>query len=160
MNKQVNRLSNFQSISKDSVMSTSYPKLSRILDAYRILSDLGDYDTSIAGAVAEIYAEEVCSMVKAARGQAGHDGVIGTRRVSVKGKESDRPGRYVALTEPQRANADDILIVVLCDDGRIVHYGPFPIDQFQDVFDATDRLPIKKIEERGIMPIDCGVLWK
>lgn len=141
-------------------MSTTYPKLSRILEAYRILSDLGDYDTSIVGAIAEIYAEEVCGMKKAPRGQVGHDGVISERRVSVKGKESDKPGRYVALSESQRANADDILIVVLCDDGRIIHYGPFPIDLFQDVFDETDRLPIRKVEERGVMPTDLGVRWK
>ena len=40
------------------------------------LRELGDYDTSISGAIGEIYAEEVLGMVKADKGTKGIDGHI------------------------------------------------------------------------------------
>jgi hypothetical protein len=46
-------------------MSTSYPNLDQILKAHAILRQFGDYDTSIVGAVGEVYAQDVLKMEKA-----------------------------------------------------------------------------------------------
>ena len=59
-------------------------RLVKVLEAHAMLRDLGNYDTSIVGAVGEIYAEVVLGMKKAERGQKGFDGIIKRRRVSVK----------------------------------------------------------------------------
>ena len=142
-------------------MSTTYPNLDQILKAHAILRQLGDYDTSIVGAVGEVYAQDVLKMEKAGRGQAGYDGIIGNKRVSVKTKESDKPGRYVELSEKSRGDVDELLIVMLCSDGRIVHYGPIPISQLADRFAKGPRIPVSHVEKKlALPPQDLGIRWK
>jgi hypothetical protein len=54
-------------------------KLKDFLEAYRLLGKHGDYDTSIAGAIGEAYAEERLGMEKAPAGEKGYDGWIAGR---------------------------------------------------------------------------------
>lgn len=105
-------------------------RLTQILRLRADLKRLGNYDTSIAGAVGEIYAEEILGMEKAPRGTAGFDGFIGGRRVSVKSKEErDRPPSqtYVAVGEKHVDLIDDLLIVILVENSLPTHLGPVPI---------------------------------
>ena len=48
-------------------------KLEDFLKAYHLLGKHGDYDTSIAGAIGEAYAEEALGMEKAEAGTKGID---------------------------------------------------------------------------------------
>ena len=61
-------------------------KLDDFLEAYRLLGKHGDYDTSIAGALGEAYAEEVLGMEKAEAGTKGIDGIIDGRKFRLKAK--------------------------------------------------------------------------
>ena len=49
--------------------------------------ELGDYDTTIAGAIGEVYAEVKLGLRKAPRGTKGIDGWINERGVSIKTKD-------------------------------------------------------------------------
>ena len=63
-------------------------KLELILEAKAILRKCGNYDTSIAGAIGEIYAEEKLGMVKAKKGEKGYDSILNGKKLQVKTKES------------------------------------------------------------------------
>ncbi len=107
-------------------------RLEKILRIRAELKELGDYDTSIAGAVGEIYAEEILGMQKVPRGTAGFDGHINGRRVAVKAKEENnrRPSEtYVEVREKVLDQVDDLLVVELANGIRPTHLGPIPINE-------------------------------
>lgn len=130
-------------------MKRSDPKrLVKVLEALAILHDLGDYDTTIVGAVGEIYAEVVFKMKKADRGQKGFDGTINRRTVSVKAKESNKTGRYVEVSPEHREKVDDLIIVLLRDDGRLEHYGPVPFKDIEHLFSKKHRITISALRRK------------
>src|SRR5690349_20746464 len=100
-----------------------------IMEIRRRLSALGNYDTAIAGAIGEVYAEEVLGMEKAPRGATGYDGTLAGRRIQVKSKEHNNRPRsrsYIAIRTGKETMADDLLVVVLAGD-KCEHIGPVPI---------------------------------
>jgi hypothetical protein len=106
-------------------------KLQKMLEARKLLKECGEYDTAIAGAIAEVYAEEVLSMEKAPRGARGYDGFIDGRRVQVKGKErlrSNESASYVAISLNSAGLAEDLLVVYFDYDDQLRHIGPVEID--------------------------------
>jgi hypothetical protein len=108
-------------------------KLDDFLEAYRLLGKHGDYDTSIAGAIGEAYAEEVLGMEKAAAGTKGIDGIINGRKVQVKSKAPrkvyDRLSQqYAAISRKNRGLSEDLLVVLIDKVGGITHLGPVSID--------------------------------
>ena len=108
-------------------------KIDKMLQARQLLEDCGGYDTSIAGAIGEVYAEEVFSMVKAPRGEKGYDGFINERKVQVKGKErlkKPESSSYVAIRNSLKGMADDLLVVYWdLDDKSLKHIGPVEISR-------------------------------
>ena len=111
-------------------------KLEKALRARSLLSECGDYDSAIAGAVGEIYAEEVLGMVKAPRGERGYDGKIGGREVQVKSKEpftKKESVYYVGISLKNREKAKDLVVVILGKDGVEGHYGPVSLEKLESI---------------------------
>jgi hypothetical protein len=109
-------------------------RLEKMLQARQLLKECGDYDTAIAGAVGEVYAEVMLSMEKAPRGERGYDGVINGRKVQVKGKEWLRhheSASYVAISLKCVGHADDILVVYFDQNGDLAHIGPVDIGKIE-----------------------------
>ena len=109
-------------------------RLEKMLQARQLLKECGDYDTAIAGAVGEVYAEVMLSMEKAPRGERGYDGVINGRKVQVKGKEWLRhheSASYVAISLNCVGHADDILVVYFDQNGDLAHIGPVDISKIE-----------------------------
>ena len=142
-------------------MKRSDPKrLVKVLEALAILHDLGDYDTTIVGAVGEIYAEVVFKMKKADRGQKGFDGTINGRTVSVKAKESDKKGRYVTVPLKHRELVDQLLVVVLKENGQFEHYGPVDICKIEHLINATNHRVMLDALSGVVSPTPSKRRWK
>ena len=112
----------------------SMDKLEKILRIYAQLKELGDYDTTIAGAIGEVYAEVKLGLRKAPRGTKGIDGWINERGVSIKTKEHDKRLHSEVYGQISNKNLDnkdlqDILIVILDGNNIPMHYGPCPIEK-------------------------------
>lgn len=110
--------------------------LEKALKARSLLRECGNYDSSIAGAVGEIYAEEMLGMIKAARGQRGYDGKIGERKVQVKSKEpftKKESAYYVGISHENRGKAEDLVVVILGLDGVEGHYGPVALNDLDKI---------------------------
>ena len=113
-------------------LKTNLSRLPKMREARRLLSECGDYDSSIAGAIGEVYVEEKLGMIKAPKRTAGYDGILNGRKVQVKTKECggrDLETRYVAISKDNIGKADDLILVLLDDEeqGSIRHLGPVPI---------------------------------
>jgi hypothetical protein len=111
-------------------------KLEKALKARSLINECGDYDSAIAGAVGEIYAEEVLGMVKAGRGERGYDGKIGGREVQVKSKEpftKKESVYYVGISHKNTGKAKDLVVVLLGKEGVEGHYGPVPLEQLESI---------------------------
>ncbi len=119
-------------------------KLADFLRAYRLLGKHGDYDTSVAGAIGEAYAEEVLGMVKADAGAKGVDGMIDGRKVQVKCK-APRKGyhglsqQYAAISHKNHGAAEDLVVVMIDKYGGITHMGPIPIETLRYTENARER---------------------
>lgn len=101
-------------------------RLKKIMELRKQLRELGDYDTSISGAVGEIYAEEVLGMIKAEKGAKGIDGHINGRSVQVKtkdGKERKDSAVYASVRHGLEKDIDDLVVVIIQGD-EISHVGP------------------------------------
>jgi hypothetical protein len=128
-------------------------KLDDFLEAYRLLGKHGDYDTSIAGAIGEAYAEEVLGMEKAEAGAKGIDGIINGRKVQVKSKAPRKvynslAQQYAAITHKNHGIADDLVVVLIDQDSEITHLGPVPIDKLYYTETATERrYPLHRLKE-------------
>lgn len=125
-------------------------KIKKMLQARQLLKECGEYDTAIAGAIAEVYAEEILSMEKAPRGERGYDGFISGRKVQVKGKEwlrQSESASYVAISLKCAGHADDILVVYFDQNGDLAHIGPVDIKQIDKptVNARETRYSVKKI---------------
>ena len=112
----------------------SMGKLEKILRIYAQLKELGDYDTTIAGAIGEVYAEVKLGLRKAPRGTKGIDGWINERGVSIKTKEHDKRPHSEVYGQISNKNLDnndlqDILIVILDGNNIPMHYGPCPLEK-------------------------------
>ena len=112
----------------------SMDKLEKILRIYAQLKELGDYDTTIAGAIGEVYAEVKLGLRKAPRGTKGIDGWINERGVSIKTKEHDKRLHSEVYGQISNKNLDnkdlqDILIVILDENNIPMHYGPCLIEK-------------------------------
>lgn len=110
--------------------------LEKALKARSLLNDCGDYDSAIAGAVGEIYAEEVLGMIKAGRGTRGYDGKIGGREVQVKSKEplsKKESVYYVGISHKNIGKAKDLVVVILGKEGVEGHYGPVPLERLDSI---------------------------
>lgn len=107
-------------------------KLEKIMRIHAQLKELGDYDTTISGAIGEIYAEVKLGLEKARRGEPGIDGWINKRGVSIKTKEHDRRPHSQVYGEISKRNlplVQDILIVILDGCNVPKHFGPCPIEK-------------------------------
>jgi len=106
-------------------------KIQKMLAARELLKECGEYDTAIAGAIAEVYAEEILMMQKAPRGERGYDGIINGRKVQVKGKEwirKNESASYIAISVNCTGLADDILVVYFDEGDNLSHIGPVRIE--------------------------------
>jgi len=116
----------------------------------RLLREVGDYDSAIAGAVGEVYAEEKLGMLKAERGCRGIDGYIGGRSVSVKTKEKAALNHhYVPIRESNYGVADDLLVVII-DGDDVSHLGPIEfakLEYYEKPDGSERRYKITKIVE-------------
>ena len=127
-------------------------KLDDFLEAYRLLGKHGDYDTSIAGAIGEAYAEERLGMKKVPAGTKGVDGTINGRKVQVKGKSprvkyNGLAGIYAAIPHNNHGLAEDLVVVLIDKDGDITHLGPVPIDTLKYRENAQERrYPLNYLE--------------
>jgi len=109
-------------------------KLEKIFQVLQDLHALGAYDTNIAGAIGEIYAEEVLGLIKAPRGTKGYDGTINSRKVSVKTKEHDRTPKSRAYAQIEAKNfdlIDDLLLVFIHNNESCSHLGPFALAEIK-----------------------------
>jgi hypothetical protein len=132
-------------------------RLQKAIDANEIVRSLGDYDSAIVGVLGEVYAEEIFGMKKAPRGTKGIDGYIRNQSVSVKSKESDKTGRYV--TVDLKHIADLLVIVVLCQNGFICHYGPIPVSLITSLVRKNGRLYLNDLNGKGFGPTNSGIRW-
>lgn len=136
-------------------------RLSEVIRALSILRRLGEYDTTIAGAVGEIYAQVELEMKKAQRGQKGFDGTINGRTVSVKTKESNKPGRYVTVDPLHRHHVQDLLIVIMRTDGLFEHYGPVPFIDIEHLFNKKHQVSISALKRKHrLEPTISEVRWR
>lgn len=143
--------------------NNNYPNLQIALKALRMVRSIGngDYDSALVGVVGEVYAEDVLGMKKAKRGTKGIDGHIKNRSLSVKAKESDKPGRVISIAKKWHDIVDDVLIVMLKQNGDVVHYGPVPMAQLKPYFNTnSDRLSLSALAKLNISEQHAGVRWK
>jgi hypothetical protein len=106
-------------------------RLKKILELRKQLRELGNYDTSIAGAVGEVYAEEVLGMVKAPKGTKGIDGYINGRAVQVKTKEGKLrkdSATYASIRHGLENDIDDLVVIILNGD-EVSHIDPVPLSE-------------------------------
>lgn len=106
-------------------------RLKKVMELRKQLKELGNYDTSISGAVGEIYAEEVLGMVKAPKGSKGIDGHINGRAVQVKtkdGKERSDSAVYASVRQGLEKEIEDLVVVMIQGD-EITHVGPVPLSE-------------------------------
>lgn len=98
-----------------------------------MLSKHGNYDISIAGAIAEAYAEEMLGMEKAPAGEKGIDGWINGRSVQVKGKaprtDYALSNMYAGINEKNYGVADDLFVLLIRPDMSLQAFGPVAINQ-------------------------------
>ncbi len=124
-------------------------RLEKILQARQLLKECGEYDTAIAGAVGEVYAEEMLSMEKAPRGERGYDGVINGRKVQVKTKErlrANESASYVAISLRCTGMADDLLVIYFDHDDALRHIGPIAISLLEGTETPREtRYSVKKL---------------
>ena len=113
--------------------SNPYPsRLKKMMQAFKILRDCGNYDTTISGAIGEVYAEEMLGMDKGKRGRDSVDGWINGRSVQIKTKEikddwCKKPlsARFVQLRDGKQHNVDDLVVVMVHPERVWTHYfGP------------------------------------
>ena len=121
-------------------------RLEKALKAKALLDECGVYDSGIAGAIGEIYAEEELGMKKAPRGEKGFDGWINERKVSVKTKERRKPRtdsqEYAAISEKNFGLADDLLVVLLSGSEKPISLGPVPIATIK--YTKTKKEPFQR----------------
>ena len=109
-------------------------KLELILQAKAILRKCGNYDTSIAGAIGEIYAEEKLGMAKAKKGEKGYDGILNGKKLQVKTKETltkTMSRYYVEISNKNIGCADELVVIILRDTEEPYHLGPLPIESIE-----------------------------
>ena len=104
-------------------------RLQKMMEAFKLLRECGNYDTSISGAVGEVYAEDVLGMDKSERGMDGIDGWINGRSVQVKTKEirdnwCEKPlsSRFVQIREGKQNNVDDLIVIMVHPTSVWTHY--------------------------------------
>ena len=104
-------------------------RLKKMMEAFKLLRECGDYDTSISGAVGEVYAEDVLGMDKSERGMDGIDGWINGRSVQIKTKEIrdnwvEKPlsSRFVQIREGKQNNVDDLIVIMVHPTSVWTHY--------------------------------------
>lgn len=115
-------------------------RLKKILELRRQLRELGNYDTSIAGAIGEIYAEEVLGMIKAAKGTKGIDGHINGRSVQIKTKDGKaRSNTQVYAGIKLNKHLAEDLVMVMIEGDEISHVGPVPINELPFYENKTER---------------------
>lgn len=112
-------------------------RLQKMLQAFRLLRECGNYDTSISGALGEVYAEEILGMDKGKRGLENVDGWINGRSVQVKTKEirddwyeKHLSSRFVQLREGKQFKVDDLIVVMVHPWQIWTHYHG-PISELQ-----------------------------
>ena len=100
------------------------------------LKDWGEYDNSLGGTIAELFAVEELGMIKATVGEKAIDGTINGRKVQVKAKDSRKIYRnpdtqhYAEIKVEHKELIDDILLVFVTDEG-ISDYYLFDIKKVQ-----------------------------
>ena len=104
-------------------------RLRKMMEAVRLLRECGNYDTSIVGAVGEVYAEEVLGMDKSDRGYGSIDGWINGRSVQVKTKEirddwcaKSLSSRFIQIREGKQVAVDDLVVIMVHPDRVWTHY--------------------------------------
>lgn len=110
--------------------SPMYPeRLQNMIDALKLLKSCGNYDTTIVGAIGEVYAEEILGMEKGARGFPAIDGWINGRAVQIKTKEIDESWltkplsqRYVQVSKGKEVSVDDLIVIMVHPERVWVHF--------------------------------------
>ena len=119
-------------------------KLNDFMKARALLAKHGHYDTTIAGAIGEAYAEEVLGMVKADARTKGYDGMLNGRKLQVKAKmpreEYEKINQhYAAISHKNVGHADDMLVVMISPEGKLSHLGPMAIDDMKFTKNDVER---------------------
>jgi hypothetical protein len=123
---------------------TKNGKLADFMEAYRLLGKHGHYDVSIAGAIAEAYAEEVLGMEKAPAGTAGFDGFLNGRKLQVKGKSPRTTyalnRHYAAIRHENDGLADDLFVLMITPEtNELIEFGPVPIEGLRGYSNQTQK---------------------
>ena len=99
-----------------------------VLNWRRQLKEWGDYDNSLGGTIAELWAVEEHGMIKAPMGTKAYDGHLNNRKLQVKAKDSRKlytnpdTQHYAEIKTADRETIDDILLVFVTDEGITEHY--------------------------------------
>lgn len=121
-------------MTRGDIKSLIEANLTKLETAQLLIEVLAGYDTGCAGAVGEIYAEEVLGMEKAPRGAKAIDGYIDGRSVSVKTFEftpNFKSVSYRSVTQKNVGLCDDLLTVYPDTDGNWQHIGPVPFERIK-----------------------------
>jgi len=116
--------------------------MSKLETVQQLMKALEGYDTGCAGALGEIYAEEVLGMDKAPRGEKAIDGYINGRSVSVKTFEftpNFKSKSYRAIRHQHVGLCDDLLVVYPDENGNWKHVGPVPFDRIKHFEHSQNR---------------------
>ena len=110
-----------------------------------------DFDTGLAGMIGELFAIETLGMAKAPRGSVGFDGSVTGRKVSVKTRQPNNlrlSAQYAGVKARHVGLADDLLSILICDDGSIEYrLAPFEGWQYSVTKDGAEyRYKLNKIE--------------
>jgi len=136
-------------------------RLDKMKYALKLLRDCGNYDTSIVGAVGEVYAEDVLGMEKGKRGNDSIDGWINGRSIQVKTKEINDDWltyrlsqRYVQLKDGKQNSVDDLIVVMVHLDNVWVHYyGPINTLEYKKS-NGIVRYYLHKMNGEGLVNYD------
>ena len=99
-----------------------------VLEWRKQLKEWGDYDNSLGGTIAELWAVEELGMQKVPAGTKAIDGFINGRSVNVKAKDSRKiytnpdSQHYAEIKTEYKDVLDDILLVFVTDDGVKEYY--------------------------------------
>jgi len=87
------------------------------------LKEWGEYDNSLGGTIAELWAVEELGMIKAPSGTKAYDGILNHRKLQVKAKDSRKiysnpdTQHYAEIKTEDRETIDDILLVFVTNEG-------------------------------------------
>lgn len=134
------------------IAKKAYSRLRTVtIETNKLIDSIGLYDGGPVCALGELYAEKYFGMRKARRSQKAVDGWLENgRSVQVKAKEMGNHSlrsRYVVIKPEQAELIDDLLIVIIDDDGNCGHIGPVPMKKILHLDNASHRYRVHQIKD-------------